>query len=209
MEQLIDVSSRFPTVVFSVLLGIMVIYWLVGLLGLIDLDLGGDADIDVDADSGSAGALGGLFLTFGLSGVPFTIVVSIVVLFCWLISFYLQHYILELLPQGYLYYVVGAIANVVIFFLSLPVTAVAIRPLKGMFKSAEAATSYDFVGKEATVATGSVTETFGQAKLFNEGAEILLDVRCAPEHTLKMGDKVLVVEYLTEQHAYIIAPYSI
>ena len=77
-----------------------------------------------------------------------------------------------------------------------------------MFNSAEAATSHDFIGKEAVIATGSVSETFGQARLFNDGAEILLDVRCAAEHSLKSGDKVLLVEYQSDQHTYIVAPYS-
>ena len=78
-----------------------------------------------------------------------------------------------------------------------------------MFQSVETTTSDYLVGNEATIATSKVSTTFGQARLFNNGAEILVDVRCDPEHTLKMGDKVLVIKYLQENHAYIVAPYSI
>ena len=210
MEKLFSVASQFPTVMFSTLLGIVVVYWIVGLLGLVDLDLGGDADVDIDLDSGtSIGGLTGLFLTFGLTGVPFTLVISILVLVCWLISVYLQHYLLSWLPSGWLYYLLGTVSNCIIFALSLPITAVIIRPLKGMFKSAETATSQYLVGKEAVVATGTVSETFGQARLFSDGAEILVDVRCDPEHTIKMGDKVLVIEYQQERHTYIVAPYTL
>jgi len=211
MDQLLDVASQFPTVIYSTLLGIVVVYWLVGMLGLVDLDFGGDADLDIDVDSDvdvSVGGLTGLMLTFGLTGVPFTLVISIIILICWLISFYLQFYILAWLPDGWLYYLMGSISSFIVFLVSLPITAVAIRPLKGMFKSVEATTSDNLVGKDATVATGKVSETFGQARLFNDGAELLLDVRCSPEHTLKMGDKVLVIEYLKENHAYIVAPYT-
>ena len=77
-----------------------------------------------------------------------------------------------------------------------------------MFNSAEAAASNYLVGNEATIATSKVSETFGQARLFNDGAEILLDVRCSAEHALTMGDKVLVIEYLQENHAYIVTPYT-
>lgn len=211
MEQLFEVASQFPTLIYSVLLGIVVVYWIVGMLGLIDLDFGGDADLDLDIDSDvnvSVGGLTGLLLTFGLTGIPFTLVISIIILICWLISFYLQFYLLTWLPDGWLYYLLGTVSSFIIFLISLPITAIAIRPLKGMFKSVETTTSNHLVGKDATIATSKVSETFGQARLFNDGAEILVDVRCDPEHTLKMGDKVLVVEYLQDNHAYIVTPYS-
>lgn len=211
MEQLQDVASHFPTVIFSTLLGLVVIYWLVGLLGLIDLDFSPDADLDVDVDvdaGNSIGALSGILLTFGLTGVPFTIVFSLIVLISWLISFYSQLYILAWLPDGWLYYLMGLASSCVIFFIALPTTSIVIRPLRGMFKSVETVNSNQLVGKEAKIATGSVNETFGQARVFNDGAEILVDVRCDPEHILKMGDNVLVIQYLEKNHAYIVAPYT-
>ena len=211
MEQLLEVASQFPTVIYSTLLGVVVVYWLIGMLGLVDLGLAGDVDIELDVDSDvdvSIGGLTGFMLTFGLTGVPFTLVISIITLICWLISFYLQFYILTWLPDGWLYYLMGSIVSFIIFILSLPITAVVIRPLKGMFKSVEATLSDHLVGNSATIVTGTVSESFGQARLFNNGAEMLLDVRCDSEHTLKKGDKVLLIEYLTEKYAYIVAPYS-
>jgi len=212
MEQLLEVASQFPTVIYSTLLGIVVVYWLVGMLGLIDLDFSGDVDLDIEVDSDvdiSASGLTGLLLTFGLTGVPFSLVISIIILICWLISFYLQFYLLTWLPEGWLYYLAGTVSNFIIFLISLPITAIIIRPLKGMFKSVETASSHNLVGRDATIATGTVSETFGQARLFNNGAELLVDVRCDPEHTFKLGDKVLVIKYLQENHAYIVAPYPI
>jgi hypothetical protein len=211
MEQLLEVASQFPTVIYSTVLGVVVIYWLIGMLGLVDLGFSGDADLELDVDSDidvSVGGLTGFMLTFGLTGVPFTLVISIITLICWLISFYLQFYILNWLPDGWLYYLMGAIASFIIFVVSLPLTAIVIRPLKGMFKSVETTLSDHLVGNSATIVTGTVSETFGQARLFNNGAEMLLDVRCDPEHTLKKGDKVLLIEYLTEKYTYIVAPYS-
>jgi hypothetical protein len=211
MEQLLEVASQFPTVIYSTVLGVVVVYWLIGMLGLVDLGLAGDADLEIDVDSDvdvSVGGLTGFMLTFGLTGVPFTLVISIITLICWLISFYLQFYILNWLPDGWLYYLMGSFASFVIFVISLPLTAIVIRPLKGMFKSVETTLSDHLVGNSATIVTGTVSETFGQARLFNNGAEMLLDVRCDPEHSLKKGDKVLLIEYLTEKYAYIVAPYS-
>ncbi|TWX58570.1 OB-fold-containig protein [Colwellia hornerae] len=211
MEQLLEVASKFPTVLYSTLLGVVVVYWLIGMLGLVDLGLAGDVDLDVEVDSDvdiSVGGLTGFMLTFGITGVPFTLVFSIIILICWLISFYLQFYILAWLPDGWLYYLLGAVSSFIVFLISLPLTAIVIRPLKGMFKSVETSKSSELVGKSATIATGTVSEIFGQARIYNNGAEILLDVRCDPEHCLKKGDNVLLIEYLKEKHAYIVAPYA-
>jgi hypothetical protein len=208
MEQLLNASSQFPTVIYATLLGIVVIYWLVGMLGIIDLDLTPDVDIDTGTDlNASAGGLTGLFLTFGLSSVPFTLVISIIVLVSWLISIYLQIYAFALLDGGWLYYLLGLISTVLVFLISLPVTGFLIRPLKGLFDSVEATSSNTLVGSEGTLVTGKVTETFGQAKVLNEGAEILLDVRCDIENILHMGDKVLLIEYNKDSHSYIVAPF--
>jgi len=206
MEQLLSVASQFPTVIYSTLLGIVVLYWIVGFLGLVDLDFAGDVDVDADVDV-SVGGLTGLLLTFGLTGIPFTLVISIIILLCWLISFYLQFYILSWLPDGWLYYLAGAVCDFIVFLISLPITAIIIRPLKGMFKSIETTTSNHLVGKDATVATGTISDSFGQVRIFNEGAELLLDVRCEKEHDLTMGDKVLLIEYIKESHTYIVAPH--
>ncbi|MBA6252992.1 OB-fold-containig protein [Colwellia sp. MB3u-55] len=211
MEQLLEVASKFPTVIYSTLLGVVVVYWLIGMLGLVDLGLAGDVDLDVEVDTEldtSVGGLTGFMLTFGLTGVPFTLVFSIIILTCWLISFYLQLYILAWLPDGWLYYLFGVVSGFIVFLISLPLTAIVIRPLKGMFKSVETSMSIQLVGKSATIATQTVSETFGQVRIYNKGAEILLDVRCDPEHRLKKGDNVLLIEYLKEKHIYIVAPYD-
>jgi hypothetical protein len=209
MQQLLDIASAFPTVIYTVLLAILVIYWLIGLLGLIDLDLGADLEVDLDADLDiSIGGLTSFMLTFGLTGIPFTLVISIIILICWLISCYLQIYLLSWLPDSWLYYLLGSIASLVIFLVSLPITAMLIRPLKGLFKSVETTKSSHLVGKEGIIATNSVTESFGQARVFNDGAELLLDVRCELEQPLKMGDKVLLIDYQQHSHTYIVAPFS-
>jgi len=208
MDHVFAVSATFPTLIFSIALGILMVYWLIGLLGMIDLDLAPDidADLDVDADT-DIGGLASFFLTFGLTGIPFSLIFSIIVLICWLISFYCQYYLLTFLPEGLIYYLAGAATMVVIFFISLPITAVIIRPMRGMFTGAEAVRSNQLVGQEATIATSRVDHQFGQARIINAGAELLVDVRCDPHHQFKLGDKALVIDYNAASHSYIVTPY--
>lgn len=53
MNQLVDAALQFPTVVFTIALGVAMVYWLFVLLGALDLDLFGDADV-----SGAAKGVG-------------------------------------------------------------------------------------------------------------------------------------------------------
>lgn len=57
MDQLISVSLAFPTVIFSILVVVSLVYWLFVILGALDIDLVGDADVDVGGDIG--GDIGG------------------------------------------------------------------------------------------------------------------------------------------------------
>jgi len=59
--------SSFPTAVFTILLGVCLVYWAGAVLGLLDLDLiNVDASIDLNADSGHMvpDVLAGLLIKF-------------------------------------------------------------------------------------------------------------------------------------------------
>src|SRR4051812_49976174 len=70
MGGFVDAALSFPTVMFSFLLAVVVLYWLAVLFGGADTDsLGGDA-------------FGGL----GLGGVPVTVALSLLVAVAWFVS---------------------------------------------------------------------------------------------------------------------------
>jgi uncharacterized membrane protein len=65
VNELVVASLQFPTVVLTIALGIVLVYWLFVLLGALDIDLfGGDVDVDV---SGAAKGIGDV-LTGGAKG---------------------------------------------------------------------------------------------------------------------------------------------
>lgn len=61
---LIEAAQQFPTVIFTIGLGICLIYWLFVLLGALDIDLFGDADISGHGD-GIGDAIGGHHVEVG------------------------------------------------------------------------------------------------------------------------------------------------
>ena len=96
MNELLQSSLQFPTVVFTIALGIALVYWLFVLVGALDLDLLGsghpDFDVDVsgvhadvgdasgghdaggghDADGDADADGGGVWTMLGLGTVPLT-----------------------------------------------------------------------------------------------------------------------------------------
>ena len=75
MGDFIDAALGFPAVVFSVLLIVVVVYWVLVLAGALDL---GDADAD--------GGLDGILDRLDLGGTPASVVLSVVVAIGWFAS---------------------------------------------------------------------------------------------------------------------------
>jgi len=55
VNELVVASLQFPTVIFTIALGIVLVYWLFVLLGALDIDLLGGGDVDVDVTGAAKG----------------------------------------------------------------------------------------------------------------------------------------------------------
>ncbi|MCF6194998.1 MAG: hypothetical protein L3J46_11765, partial [Kangiellaceae bacterium] len=132
---LLNITS-FPTAIFTTGLVVVVGYWMIALVGLFDLDLFAiDVDLDLDADASNVGMVAGLLTTLGLSGVPLTIVISLLVLNGWFIC-YFAILLIPIFPD--FAWLIQLLLNIGIamfcFMVAIPITAFMIRPLKGIFK---------------------------------------------------------------------------
>jgi hypothetical protein len=209
MEVFIINITSFPVVIYTFLLTIIVLYWLLALFGALDIEIfDTDLDIDVDADLGpdvnaeSVGMVAGFMLKWGLIGVPVTVVISGLVLISWVICYMAVLLILPWIPTELLKSIVGLVLLVVSFALSIPVTAWCIKPMKGIFVSHSAVKKSALIGLECEVKTGTVNSKFGQAELQDGGAGMLLGVRCQDDEIIKKGDRVVLVKYDSEEDVY-------
>lgn len=199
--------GSFPTLVFSVILGVCLIYWIFAVLGLIDL---GFLDLDVDISApNSAGsefsvmdALAGLLARFGLFGVPIIVIISLIGLFGWIISYFLVHLFFGAFFDTFWRFPAGLVVLLLSAYCAAWITAFAIRPLRKLFENAYATHSQQLVGQTAIVRTSRVDEHFGEAILEDGGAGLILQVRSADEQILKQGDRVTVLEYESQHHFY-------
>ncbi len=198
MDIFLQTALSFPTVLFSFLLCLAIIYWAIVALGLVEVDL-----LDVEADSLLAGdGVAALLSKLKLNGVPVTLVLSLLFAGSWFLSYFAELLVLSHLPLGLLRYPLGLVVAVVALGLSLPVAALICSPLRPLFHKAEAVTSKSVLGQTAVIRSGRVTLEHGEAVLEDGGAGLILKVRADEALGLKRGDRVVLLEYLEAQHAY-------
>jgi hypothetical protein len=174
----------YPTVIYTTLLGVVLVYWLLAMVGLVDFESGGpdldlglelDAGADVGADVGSdvsldthhgpldgeaasASTLAGYLIAIGLGGVPFSVVVSLLTLFAWAISSIAALWLVQYVPTSILRFLVGTGVLVGAFLLALPLAAATVRPLRKLFVAHNAISNFALVGMRCKVLTGTVDE---------------------------------------------------
>ena len=196
MPSLTDVVISYPAAIYTVLLGVVLIYWLLALVGLVDFEHGGPAlDLDADADLGEIDSIAAKLVAFGLGGVPFSIVASLLVLTGWTITCAAGLWLLPLVPTAILSLVAGTVALLVAITVSIPLTAIAIRPMRRLFVTHSAVSNASLVGRSCRILTGKVDESFGRAEVETGGASINIRVVADSPNTLKRGGTAIIIDY--------------
>ena len=201
--------ASFPTAFFTFFLVVTLFYWLVAILGLVELDIldfdlpyGNDAIASNSDGLTNVNVLAGLMLKLGLHGVPVTVIVSLMSLLGWILCYYLVHFTFGWIPDGLLEFLAGIPVLVFSLYVSALVTAQLIKPLRPLFQRATQQTVKHVLGQTAIVRTSRVDEKFGEAMLEDGGAGLILKVRCSDGTEFRSGDRVVLLEYLSEQNAY-------
>ena len=201
MDPFYSIIGSFPTAIWTFFLGIFLFYWIVAVLGFVSIDL---IDMDVEPGQSTQGmnALVGLFLRFGLIGVPLTISLTIVSTIGWFLSFFSIYFMPESIRGTFLIWPVGLVVLCMTGFIALWATGYIVKPLVRFFQNTRANSRHTFVGTQARVRTSRVDALFGEAEIVDGGAGLLVQVRCFDDNTLTIGDAVVILEYDQEKHFY-------
>lgn len=197
--------TSFPTVIFTVLLIICMLYWLIAVLGLVDLDV---LDLDYDGDIDSTDSLEaqngitGLLLKFGLGGVPLTISISIISIFGWLTCYYATYFLRPLIPGTLLKAVVGLGIFITATYIAVMLTAQVIKPIRSLFNKLNVDETKHILGQTVVVRSAIVNNERGEAFMNDGGAGILLNVRASGTQEFKKGDEVAIIEKLSDNNLY-------
>ncbi|MEZ5041749.1 MAG: DUF1449 family protein [Saprospiraceae bacterium] len=202
MQELLQAAFSLNNIVFTVLLGMVLLYWLSVFLGLLDMgsfdvDLEVDADLDVDADI-AGGNLAGVLHFFNFGKLPFMIVMSFLILSMWVISILLNHYF------GY-----GSLGFALLMFFpnlaaSLLITKVVTSPFVPVFESLDGTEDpIDYIGQVCTLTLSAAPNDLGQAELLVNGSNLLVNVM-ADNQLINKGEKALIIQENKEKSYFII-----
>lgn len=199
MDTFFAVAFSFPTAVFSVLLCVAIIYWLISLSGL--------GDVDTDGDIDASGDFSGLMVTLGLQGVPLPLVLTLLFLIGWLTSYFIDLLFGSLVPSGLLHWLYGIAVVLVAFVVSVLATSVAVRPLRPLFRRAYLPPIQKRItGTSCVVISSSVSETSGRAEATIDGAHLVLQVRS--QTPLSHRDKAVLIEHVPDNNTWWVVPES-
>lgn len=229
MERFLHAITTLPAVPMTILLGVVVGYWIFSLVTGAHVD-GGDAltggvkaagealehagDLfSVDhAGEGLADAVAadphaehdltdaGLFAFLGLDRVPVTITFSTAILIAWLVSVLAA---LQLEPEALLLKL-GLLAGASV--VGLFGAALVLRPLGRALSASKPARRRDVLGQICVITSGHVDAKFGTASLEDGGAGLNVHVFCAKPNTLKKGDRAILVHFDVAKETYEIEP---
>jgi len=201
-------------ILLTLLLALVVLYWLLVILGALDFetdlpdDLGDGGDGDAGIHHGHGVNTGGAWLTagrlFGFSQVPIAVWGSFMILFMWFISLVLNQKwnpeastmqaLLLLLPNG---------------IISALVTKLVTIPVAKLFKAmADADTeAEEVIGRTGIVCSMEADERYGQLEITALGVPLLINVRTQPgEPALPKGSAAQVTAAGPDHAYYFIEP---
>lgn len=215
-NDLIRIVFTLPTVFFTLGLGVCSLYWLLILFGLIDpeADVGaGQLGLDPGiAEAGYGGGAGGFReqrqqAWLGVSGVPPILLLTFVMGFGWLgsalaMDYVSSHFAPVMWPARL---AVGAAALALGVLLSL----LAVRPLAPLFRTAQTVDRQSLVGRECTIITGKVNESFGRGHLRHNGHDYEFDIRCYEENSLRRHEGTKLLSYDANTEVFTVHPMAV
>lgn len=220
MLELFEAAVSPANLLYTVLLALVVLYWVLYLVGALgeealdfiglDLDADVDADLDVDADvpmemGGGPGFLTSFLHFFHVGEVPVAFVFSILVLAMWFLSIS-ANYLL-----GNTSLLIALVLFVPIAFVGLIVTKIVVMPFAPWLSRVmdQSGDKVEILGKRCVVVSGKATPKYGQAEIAEEGSSILLNVRTRDGVTLSKGDEAVVFERDKQTGVYLIAALDV
>lgn len=209
MEDFLHALASGGVAPFTVLLVAAILYWLLVILGALDLDLlhlGGDHGGEAGHDAGHDGPgdghhslFTGLFEFLSIGKVPITVILSILVFSGWSVAMAMA----LLLPLWWPLVLAGALAA------ALPITGLACRPLRAVFNSLNRGveTGISLIGREARITSATCDHTFGTAVVEAQGDDLILDVVAIREGLAFRKDEVVVIaDHDPEHRRYLVGP---
>lgn len=199
MQEFLTVVFGYPTLPYSVLLAVSLVYWGLAASGLVGDgfgDLGADGALDGGAD---LSGLAALLQRFGLGGVPVMVVVTLLAFFGWTLTYFVHLFVLLPLPD-LLRWGLGTLVAALAPLPAVPITALLLRPIRRFLLRLQPVAQASLLGRVGVVASPRVDARSGHASVDDGGAGLVLQIRSDIE--LQRGERIVLVEHVAAQHYY-------
>ncbi|MEL6561399.1 MAG: hypothetical protein AAFQ94_24640 [Bacteroidota bacterium] len=217
MQELFDHSFSMINIVPTFLLFFSLLYWVIVMLGAIDLDffdvdvdLDIDADIDVDVDMDapdnvSIGWLNSVLVFFNLGQIPLMIFITFLALPMWFIGV-VGNYYLGITNIG-----LSLLLLIPNFIVSLFIAKFATMPFVKLFTKLkkEETSMTSLTGSVCKVILVATDEHVGQAEVKQDGSSFLINTKSPNGQKINKGETALIIDYNEENKIFLIEPYQI
>ncbi|WP_249976024.1 hypothetical protein [Vreelandella olivaria] len=193
MQSFISAATQFPTVVFTLLLALAALYWLLVLIRLAPLEL-------FERDSLRDDHMASTLVSLGFAGVPSTFALSLLILVAGVISVAIELLVLRWLSLGMLRVPVG----VLVLWLSLaaasPIASGFCHALQRALHRYQPFKRRCLLGATVIVAECQDDE-YATATLADEPNSVI-KLHCKAGDFPQEGERRVLVKYLAEERAY-------
>jgi len=214
MLELFNVAILPLNLPFTILLLLIILYWLSVIIGALDLsfldfdlDVETDTDVDVEGDvniSSTAGLHFKLLRFVNLAYIPLMVIVSIFGISLWIGAILANYYFNPIMSP-----MIGLLIFIINFISAIFVTKIFTTPLKPLFKSLNlSASKTEIVGSLCTLKFNLEIGQMGQAEVEIGGAPVLINVKVEKDPKLLKGDKALVIMKSENKEYYIIEEFK-
>lgn len=212
MNELIQIAFSPINMVYTFLLVLVVLYWLMVIIGAmdfgsIDLDFDLEVDVEVDADVSASGpgGMAGVLHFFNFGKLPFMVIMSFVILFSWAGSILANYYF----GNGSILF--GLALFLPNLFVGLCLTTIITTPLIPVFEKMETGIEpVDYVGMLCKLVLPATHSKMGQAEVLIDNNRLLVNVKMENENTdsLEKGATALILRKQKNKPYYIIKGYD-
>jgi len=183
----------------TVLMGLVILYWIASMLSGLDLD--SDVDLDLDAEVGDVAGIGsaiGVLSFFNIGLVPLSILMSVFVFTAWLTSLLVTGFLPERVAGlGYLLY----LPNLVWAALATKtITSPIARGMRRMIR--EERTKRSVVAKIGHMLSDNDGVRLSQCEIPTDGAPYRVNVKARAGCFIPKGTRVLVIERSEDGNFY-------
>lgn len=206
MQELFQVALHPLNLFYTVLVALVILYWLSVILGAVDIsafDFDIDADVDVDADVDTDISVGGWLANalhfFHFDRLPFMLVMSLVIVSAWTMSVLSNHY------WGNYSITFGLAMIAPVLLASFIIAKILSYPLIPIFAKINTSVApVEYIGLTCRVKLPPATNRFGQGGVYHDGGELLVNIKS--EHQLRAGQETIIIGRTEDQRYWLVQP---